>query len=49
MLLAMGLSEREASESVRFSFSVSNTEAEAARAADIVCGTAKALRGRASW
>lgn len=49
VLRAMGLSEREATESIRFSFSVTNTENEALIAAETVGRTALALRGRVSW
>lgn len=49
VLLAMGLPEREAYASVRFAFSVTNTEDEVCRAAGMVAMTARALRGRASW
>lgn len=49
VLVAMGLTEREATESVRFSFSVANTEAEALKAAEAVARTARSLQGRATW
>lgn len=49
VLTAMGRSEREATESVRFSFSIFNTKAEAATAAAVVASTARSLQGRASW
>lgn len=49
VLLAMGLSEREAYASVRFAFSVMNTDDEVCRAAEIVAMTARALRGRTPW
>ncbi|WP_157089545.1 cysteine desulfurase family protein [Bosea sp. WAO] len=43
VLLAMGLTEKEAYQSARFSFSVMNTMDEALRAADVVVRTASAL------
>ncbi len=49
VLLAMGLPERHASESVRFSFSIMNTKEESLRAAEIVATTAKSMQGRMSW
>ncbi|BCM87581.1 cysteine desulfurase family protein [Methylobacterium indicum] len=49
VLLAMGLSEREAYASVRFAFSVMNTDDEVCRAVEIVTMTAGALRGRTPW
>lgn len=49
VLVAIGLTEREATECVRFSFSVANTEAEALQAAEAVARTARNLQGRAAW
>lgn len=49
VLLAMGLPDRHANESVRFSFSIMNTEEEALRAAEVVATTAKSMQGRMSW
>lgn len=49
VLLAMGLSEREAYASVRFAFSVMNTDDEVCRAVEIVAMTAGGLRGRTPW
>ena len=44
VLTAMGLNEKEAKESVRFSFGKNNTEAEVLRAAALTVGTVERLR-----